>query len=265
MSYIRADFDSLDGEDLRGYRARSLLYVGRPVPLNTSFVFEKFHYAVDTILVSGTYGISDNTDARVVLPLLHSSIAVRQASGSRRASVRESAFGPGDVRGEFRWKIATGPQWGVGFLGSVRFPTGDEQDLQGLGDWSIKPVLLGEYGTGKLRASFNGGFDVNLDDASRTVAVYGAGLMYLVRDRVALNVELIGTSQMVEAELPDDFGELSIDQASTLEEFNSIRVAPSLKVSLPRGVYLFGGVLIPVTDDGLQAAAIPLCGIEWQF
>jgi hypothetical protein len=267
MSYIHADFDSLDGKDLDGLHARGLEYAGRPVPLNFGFVFETFRYTVETFLFSVTYGLWRDIDVRLVLPVLYSDIAVRQGfgDGSRQSSVSESAFGPGDLRGEARWMFADGEQWAVGLLTSVRFPTGDEQELQGLGDWSIKPLLLAEYRTNRFRASTNLGFDLNLDDASRTVVVYGVGFAYLVHDQISLNAELLGVSQPVEADLTNNFGELSIDQSRTLAPFNSVRIAPSLKVSLKNGVFLSAGVLVPIVNDGLQADAVPLAGVEWQW
>ena len=56
------------------------------------------------------------------------------------AHVSGSATGIGDVAGRIKVQLAQGARSGFGILGEVRFPTGKEQDLLGLGEYSARGV-----------------------------------------------------------------------------------------------------------------------------
>ena len=115
-----------------------------------------------------TYGLLDRVDLGVAVPLVHTSIdglseaqiipaepntphnLGTPANPSLRAQTTTSgsATGVGDIAARVKVQVSQGERTGFGIVGEVRFPTGKEEDLLGLGEYSARGVgiLSGRYG-----------------------------------------------------------------------------------------------------------------------
>ena len=109
-----------------------------------------FSLVSNVLYLSGTYGVTDNLDLNVLLPLIWTPLDLK---GRATAAViggpsvgdqpefNGSAFGPGDilVRAKYRFvddllKVAS--------LVALRLPTGSEGDFHGLGDTTLLAGLV---------------------------------------------------------------------------------------------------------------------------
>src|SRR5262249_62137446 len=115
---------------------------------------------------SATYGIDDETDVNLLLPLYYTVM-----DGKRRFSVLgqfgdfesldNSAFGPGDllVRAK-RHFFQRGP-WDLAAGLAMEGPTGSEANFQGLGDGIVSPSIIASWIGPSLEA--HGKFRIDID------------------------------------------------------------------------------------------------------
>ena len=138
------------------------------------------HLAVKVFAATAvfTYGLLDRMDLGVAVPLVHTSIdgisdaqifpaeentphnLGTPASPRLRCQRDEhgSATGIGDVAGRIKVQVAQGARSGFGILGEVRFPTGKEQDLLGLGEYSARGVGILSARFGSFGPHANAGY-----------------------------------------------------------------------------------------------------------
>jgi hypothetical protein len=229
LSYQRVHIDSVQGESLDSLQddAEPIVVVSRPrqqrpPPPRGAIPIKYFHYdvglTVNEVTLAATYGITENLDVNMTLPILASSLSV-DADGSafrvnpnsgslipigtgvtagtfQDASLNAAGVGDLFLRGKYRF-LAAG--WGDLAAGLVlRMPTGNQDDFQGTGDWEISPLLYAStrrwlvgYDVG-LQGFFNGGLDLNADDVSRSEGRFGVGLDVAFASRATLSIAFLG-------------------------------------------------------------------------
>src|SRR4030095_2988675 len=104
--------------------------------------------------LSGNYGISDRMDIGAALPLVRLSLSGERVETYRtrapqlQASATGTASGMGDVALRVKYNVFRAPGNGVAIGAEARLPTGDEENLLGAGEASLKPrvVWSGERG-----------------------------------------------------------------------------------------------------------------------
>jgi hypothetical protein len=273
------------------------------VRVENRFTFDDFAIRLNGASVSATYGLTDAWDLNLLVPLLHTQLDVRATTqnvtrdlvvGSvvrdpaRHVSLHDGAFGVGDLL--LRSKYGLGRRLGVdAAVGLVlRVPTGNEENFQGLGDWTVTPLLVLSRSFGQYDVHANAGVQVNADDLQRTRVRYGIGATLQPLERVAFLLDFIGSSGVAE----DTFGQTGralggsrfdgpfqtetavarpspgvspVRFSSAVPRTDILDLAVGVKSSLAPHLIGFVTAIVPVTSDGLRADVIPTGGIEYTF
>jgi len=309
LSYLYADLDQVNGDDLGEYTGTSFLTEldgGLVAFLDSRIDFSEFSIQHHWLNASFTYGITDRWDANLLVPMVQTSLTLRgrqryvvavcqpPACGSadlqtiastapRTIRADGDRFGVGDLLVRTKYRFLEGPV-NVAAVLTLRLPTGDEEDFQGLGDTAITPSLVAAAPLGAGFSMYgNFGFEVNADDPQRNRVRYALGAAYQVIERVAILADVIGSSSFID----DDFvvpsrrgaevvknvdgnspNGLNIEPQSetySIPRSDVVDLAVGAKVSLAGGATAFIGAIVPLTDDGIRAEVIPTGGIEIGF
>jgi hypothetical protein len=253
VSYAYVELDELDGKPADDLRDPA------PIPLEgkaaaIALPRLRVNAAVHQVLLALTYGITDDLEASIALPLAYSDIdlfaevraaGVLAADGSLirlHSTVNDPAhpFGPGDVllRAKYRL-LQTGPaDVAAGLL--LRIPTGEVKDLQGLGFYEVAPSLLAStriFETApwaRLQGHGNVGVGFNADDVASSEVRWGLGLDWGLTERVTAAVAVLARHQLG-------------------------RVAPAGAFTYNRCT---AGLVACVTDRSVRHGSAPLFGLE---
>src|SRR4029453_17613803 len=79
---------------------------------------------------------------------------------------------------------------------ALRFPSGQEGDFQGLGDYTLTPFLALSQEYGPIEGHANGGIQINFDDSDRSRVRYAGGITLKLIEEIALLVDVIGSSNL---------------------------------------------------------------------
>jgi hypothetical protein len=180
---------------------------------------------VDMYTLGATYGLSENIDLNVILPILDSRLSVGSVERRYKASnvgadkrcqnptlqpnglflcntQRSSSIlnkaGIGDLLFRGKYRFATN-EWGELASGLVlRAPTGSKDDFQGTGAWEVSPLLYASThripiaGPLAVQAFFNGGLDLDIEDVDRSAGRFGAGIDLAFGQRATFSVAFLG-------------------------------------------------------------------------
>jgi hypothetical protein len=173
---------------------------------------------VNEVILAATYGITDDLDVNLTLPILASSLSIDAAGRAFRVDPNDgslidqpsrvaagtfqdassSASGVGDLflRGKYRFLARP---WGDVAAGlALRMPTGDQDDFQGTGAWELSPLLYANTRrfplAGRVAVQFflNGGVDLNIDDVDLSQGRFGVGADFAMADVLTLSVAFLG-------------------------------------------------------------------------
>ncbi len=289
-NYLYADLDRVDGHefgDTLGIQGFVQLPNGDIDVVAQAIRFTSFRLVTNQINVYSTYGITDRWDVNILLPLMYTQLHARAQvvyalldsklnlvaqTSAQKIGTDADAFGAGDLLVRTKYRFTDGDFSLAGAL-TIRLPTGNENDFQGLGDVTVTPTLIAEVPLGPV--SFHGtlGFEVNADDLERTRARYTIGGAYQALDNLALLLDVLGSSSFV----PDSFTlsghglgfapGIDTTGVNTAEvpQSNVVDLATGLKLSMGEHALFYIGAIVPLTRDGLRASVIPTGGIEVGF
>jgi hypothetical protein len=289
LSVLYSDAEKLDGRAVTGVITRSqvlLPSLGADDLATETLIFDDFALQTTALTPFATLGITDELDVNVVVPLLMTRLSVDgrrtiAAEGTGVIDVEdididEQKFGVGDVllRSKYRFR-------GIGPIGmasglTIRLPTGDPDDFQGLGDLTVMPTFLLSGNVGAHDLHLNIGFDINSDNLARSRARYGAGVAFRLHDRCSVLFDVIGSSG-IEDETIDAGGFRTLVIGDRGIRFKTVRIpfvlertdivdgAIGLKIKLTESAVAFASVLVPFTADGLRANIVPVGGVSLTF
>jgi hypothetical protein len=293
LSYLYASFTTINGEPLNSL-TRPVLFQSVGLLDRGSIHFQQFDLRTHAFYISATYGLTQRWDFNVLFPLLFTTLSLQktitnQAFGRSTEPPESGAVvGIGDVQIRSKYMISDGGWWSTAVLVSLRAPTGDVNNFQGLGDWTVRPGLA--FSTDRVRfaprfsTAANLSVDIDASDLARTRVLYGVSLSYRALSWITVNLELLGASQVAD-DLRSDFlpgispggfelgqfpditvtptpGGVQITQRIPRQDL--VDIAPGLKCQYRQAV-LFASVLVPLTADGVRAPAIPLVGLDLRF
>jgi len=270
LTYLYSDFTNLGGESLAD--ALGGLNFDPEADTLLRVDVKKFTLVSNTLLLSSTYGLTDRWDVNVLLPLIFTHMELKATSlldvglvgeFTEQVDTSQDKFGPGDVLVRTKYRLPDYASFKFASLLSVRLPTGNEDNFQGLGDVVVTPQLVVARNIGPHDVHLNCGVDVNATnlEASRVRYAAGAGL-YLTSALSAL-VDVIGTSSLSTVSFTEQFGTQSV--SGTVARTNIVDVYAGFKTVLPKNLLLNLGALVPVTNDGLRAAVVPVAGVQATF
>jgi hypothetical protein len=188
------------------------------------------------------------------------------------------AFGVGDLLLRTKYRLLQGGPLSLAGALTLRVPTGEEENFQGLGDTTVTPLMVLEAPVGRHSVHGTAGFEVNAGRIERTRARYTVGASLRLLEQLAFLVDILGSSSLVDDEfdVPGlgvpvnglDLVGLNLNNNTTTlatPQSTLIDLATGLKVALgPRAVF-YVGAIIPLTDDGIRSDVIPTGGIEVGF
>jgi hypothetical protein len=245
VNYLHAVVDDLDGEKVSGDPSKSGLadvfsgigFTQARDPNNpnsfdtsTNIQFTTFELVYDIARFTATYGVTQNWDVNILVPLISTTLNVEGlrtlrftkhepdgftatglckqppgtppgtpcevvAIGDRRFRLNANATGVGDILLRTKYRLGTELR-GFKFAGilTLRAPSGDEANFQSLGDWTVTPALVVSRPDGLYDYHANLGMEINGDDLERSRVRYGLGATLQPMERAAASIDIIGHS-----------------------------------------------------------------------
>lgn len=249
-----------------------------------------------TALVAASMGVTDRLDLSVAIPMITMKIDgvswVEDTTG--KVHVRTTAKGVGSglgdvaVHGKFRLaRFGAGEPdpGGVALLSTVRLPTGDRENLRGLGITRVMTALAASAGRGRFRPHANAGFEIwskglsipGATTANPAIEVrhqvqYAGGAEFEALPKLTLMVDLLGRhflggGRPEVATLPPGVTGVTGYRALTVTDgsLHKIAVAPGLKWNLKGNMLLSLNALVPLRDNGVHDRFTPVLGLDWTF
>jgi hypothetical protein len=295
VSYQRVPLASIEGQDTDS--------LSDPIPLalvdDTGQVvgqatLDKLDVSAVTHVTtfSFTYGLTDDADVNLTLPLIASNTGVgvnatatNFLTGETRTSSTqddEDDFGAGDliVRGRYRFLERDAGSLGGGLV--VRFPTGDVDRLRGTGEYEVMPALYASSRTwhaaswAQLSLHLNLGVDIVTGDLGQSEGRWGIGCDWGVTERATLGLAFLGRHPFeppVEEGFYDLVRVLPGPRLGTAPLFGLTGDRPDYydmsfggRASVWRDMVIaFANVVVPLNDAGVRTGVIPLVGVEVAF
>ena len=290
VNFMSATYDRLGDLDvnalpLRSVTARSLKDGGSGTA--------NLALTANTLVVSSRIGVTDKLDVGVTLPIvtvkLNGTSSLVNGIGDMTlfATGNGVASGLGDVAGLVKYRIhgfgsGLPDPGGLAVMATMRLPTGDHDNLRGLGVTRTLVSLIASGGERRFRPHADVGFEywskglgVTSDTAPNTVITarhqfaYAAGLEFEAAPKATLLVDLLGRQILgggklaVTADQSLAPGVISSESLVALPEgISKLTLAPGMKVNLKSKLILSVNVLIALHDTGLHARVTPVAGIE---
>ena len=284
VTYQYVETDLFDGHDLSFADRRPI----RDPASGVAFVIPRLDLELVTheMTTSVTYGLTDDLEVNVTVPVLHSTIDVggrlRQLDGGpfpiQGGATVDSEVGVGDVfvRGKYRFLRGRFGELAAGLV--FRLPSGNEDDFQGTGLFEVSPRLYAStpaIAVGphvRVQGFLNAGVDFTPEDGSRGEGRYGAGIDVMLTTRATFSVAFLGREPFGRLVPPGTLDVPRTDGTRTpifgLEPGRPSYYDLSIggRVNLWRDT-VFGmvNVIVPVNRDGVRASVVPLVGIEVVF
>lgn len=250
-----------------------------------------------TMMLHAAIGATDSLDVMVAVPLVKvkleglAFVQTRDDKVPIRSEASGIASGLGDVAIQAKYRLLRFGEGepdpgGVAVLGTMRLPTGDPDNLRGLGVTRAMASLVVSSGRGRFRPHGNAGFEVwtkgvpvGQDEFGQNVEArhqiqYAAGVELEAAPKVTLILDavgrhILGGGKIETRSFPPELGPpgtTSIDAAIPVQSgVRKISLAPGLKWNLKGNVLLSLNALIPVFDNGLYDQFTPVVGLDWTF
>ena len=147
ISYRSATFENIDGRDLQDgtlvSTASRLRTESQPFDVET--VSLRIHD--DTVTPFVNYGVTDRFELGAALPIVRLTLSGQRVDTYRgrqfiQATGSASASGIGDLIVRAKYNVVRRGAGGVAIGGEARLPTGDEENLLGAGEASIRPRVI---------------------------------------------------------------------------------------------------------------------------
>ncbi|MGH8657383.1 MAG: transporter [Gammaproteobacteria bacterium] len=303
LAYAYVNFEELEGQDLDGLSFLGLQHndccVGPPsagVPGferdTADLFFDEFDLTSQVLSFFGTFGITDRWDVNILVPVVFTSLDVTARAVLNDESQSDTHFfddartvtqqtrfidddktGVGDLLLRTKYHFYEAPGLNMASALTLRVPTGDEDNFQGLGDFTVTPFFSLAHERGPFDLHIGAGVEVNTDDLDRSRVRYAAGVTYQMLQRVALLLDVIGSSGIKTQELsvaaPTFLGGSTVPTGSVVRttelRTDLVDLAVGLKANVAESMVGFITFFVPLNDEGLRAEVIPAAGLEMSF
>lgn len=301
--YQYVELEQIDGHDADDLRNAA------PIPIEgiaAAFEIPTFSVGarVNQFLFAVTYGITDDLEASIAMPLMYSDLdgdAPFTVAGlleggelvviEDRAVVSDQVVGAGDLLLRTKYRLFEFPDVHLAGGLLLRIPTGNEEDLQGIGYFEVTPSLIASTrifrpaSWARLQGHFNAGVGFDTEDVGSSEARWGFGLDWGLTDHITAAVAFLAQNQFARVAPPGTFT-FPRCQADVI----TCAIDPSVRVGTQelfglsgdrpdyydlsvggRGalwrdtLFAFVNVAIPLNDGFVRTAPIPLIGFEGTF
>jgi hypothetical protein len=293
---VGATFSSTSYDKLGGF-SLSALPVGSATattPTASGTSTANLELTSQTLAMSGIVGVTENFDIGVVVPMVSvklsgtSSLIDGNGTLARLAETNTVFSGLGDIAGIAKFRVARfkGPELpdpgGVAVLLTMRLPTGDRENLRGLGVTRALLSGVASGGRGRVRFHGSGGFEYwsdSLDAAGipgETVSVrhqfqYAGGIEVEAAPKVTVLMEflgqqILGGGQVVMGPVLPATGTSGITSTQSLVAssggISKALLVPGVKVNLIGKMLLSLNAIVTLKNNGLHATVTPVVGIN---
>jgi hypothetical protein len=290
FSYLLADF-----EEWKGIELDQLAFALQSNPNSSlgnataTVRFDRFTLRSHFAFFFATYGITDQWDANVLVPVIFTSLKARarvrldnpagEIQGAEQLFAgSDDKTGIGDLLLRTKYHLFRSELVSVAVGSSLRIPTGNEENFQGTGDTIIEPFVALSRESGRFHLHLNGGTAFNLDDSDRSRFHYAGGVIITLLRQLAFSLDVIGSSNLttdrISRRIPL-FASDTFPSTSPLVPSGFTRVSRNLHTDLVdlaiglkgniRSVTAFVTFFVPLTDDGLRADWMPTAGLQVNF
>jgi hypothetical protein len=292
---LRRSYDKFGGSSLSNFEVARLSGTNAPAETTTLGL----DVVSETVAVFGHVGITNNFDVGAAVPF----VRLRMTGFARAVEpggtvlptegIQAESAGISDIAviGKYQlWKsMPTGvSSSGIAALVLVRLPTGDEDNLRGLGMTRTTFGLVGSASLGPVSPHVNVGYELwsagidipsdFLTDATvraKDQILYSGGVEFEAHPLLTLNVDVLGRfvrgAGKIEARnfrYDPTTNEFGVDSATVLMAtggLNTLTLAPGFKWNLWQGALLSVHTLLGMTTDGLTDRVTPVVGLDWAF
>ncbi len=293
VNFMSATFDRLDNQAFDGFQVRS---GSAASPRDARLGTANMTVTSSTAVISARMGISDKLDVGAYIPVVTVKVSgttmLQNGNGDILTFTKGSgvAKGLGDIAGLAKYRFysfGTGQPdpGGLAAMVTMRFPTGDRENLRGLGITRTLVSLIASGGQGRVRPHGNVGYEFwskgvsvtsdyaqNSSVTARHQLQYAAGLELEATPKATLLIDVLGGQIFgggkvgVQTDTFTTPGITSGTSAVALPEgIQRISLAPGLKVNLKGKLLLSVNALVALRDSGLHARVTPVAGIDLTF
>jgi len=308
FTFQAARYDSFEGKDLESAGPKFYLQHidsanpgSFPDPAYEGDLIETqvaLKIKTDTTALLFNYGLTNRWDVGAAVPIVHVSMDAgvfarvdRVATGttpihvfpgsnpdSSSQSTSGSATGIGDIvlRTKYRLMKATGGGLAAGL--DLRVPSGNEEDLLGLGTTQAKFLLIGSTEKGRFGPHFNISYAVAGESSLQDVDIpnefgYTFGVD-AVAGKATLAFDVIGRTLIDAGRFGDTtrtfrlFGGSTVDRTEFARRdgnLNQVLGAAGIKFPVMEKLLITANALFSINDAGLKAKFIPVIGFEYVF
>lgn len=249
-----------------------------------------------------TYGLNDHLDLSLAIPVVNTDLTIVSDATVQRVGTTDpnihffraddgtlgdqrsfTAFGSASGLGDLTLRIKgrTSQSFALGM--DIRVPTGDEENLLGVGAPGVKPFVVISGSAGKFSPHVNIGYTWNGssvlagDVASGTTsnlpdqADFIVGADFGVSERFTFAFDVIGL-YLIDAPRLQRSEFLALDGRTRFadinfvtESYSQISGALGFKLRLVEGLLLDVNILFNLDDNGLRDQITPLVGFEYAF
>jgi hypothetical protein len=176
-----------------------------------------------------TYSNVSDVDRRAFADVLYPGIRFRQ-----------DKVGVGDVQFRVKYFFGSDGPADVGLLFNTIAPTGDEDNLLGVGAWRLEPRMIVSTSHGRVGFHVNAGYHADLEEHDRDRVDYSAGAEIMLAKRVAL--------------LVDHVARLGIAGTTRVRKFE---IVPGIKVNAFKDAVVGFNAIVPLNREGLTTDFTP--------
>ncbi len=242
-----------------------------------------------------TYGVSDRVDVGLVVPLVHASLQARadaqihpfgstavhfftgtaQNPGLQSTSATfGSATEVGDVALRGKVSLASGERFGLGLMGDVRLPTGNEDNFTGAGAASARALLLASARFGDFSPHLNLGYALRGGANRNNVVLLTAGFDQPVNNWATLATEVVsewqpgGNETVLPGTVSFAFPFVRTMEPTNIPNSRDHRVLGSFGAKFrtsDNGPILLANMLVPIRRGGLQPTGMWTVGLDLGF
>lgn len=304
VSFQYVELNAFDGTDLKKLESNDPIVVrafdaaGNPIGFRANRLRYSLGLQNYVTAFSGTYGITDDLDLNLLVPVVVTNMRVgvhsrevatagldgvfTPSGGPERVGRTDgNAVGVGDILLRAKYQLprldVAELEWLRSALGlQVRLPSGRSSDFQGTGDVELSPFLyLSTVLWDRVEPEVNLGVDYDASDVSRSAARYAAGVDVDVTKIFNVNLAFLGRSQFEGTASPKDTQFLHLQGGRTVEEpllgldfgrKDTLDLSFGLRVAVWQNVMLFANGIYALNDSGLRNDTIvPAGGVEATF
>jgi hypothetical protein len=274
LSYQSASFDTIDGRNLKDGTlvATASRLRGDAQPFDVEAVTLDIH--TNTMTLVGNLGVTDRLDISAALPFVSLSLDGRRVDTYRgsnflQATASASASGPGDSLIRAKYNVVRGARSGLAIGGEARLPTGNEQNLLGAGEASIKPHVIASLE--RDRIGVHGDFGYSVGGLSNELQ-YGAAITVLGTRRLTVVGEIAGRrlasagrlTEITEAH-PRLAGVDTIRLTSIQQATEKVVGVIGFKWNIVATLLFSANLVRPFTTTGLNARWISTFAFDYSF